>query len=494
MGLAVLAPQGLSMQKNVLKQPSIADSVIPIFVLIGLLATSVALFGDNSSYGPNQVALLLSSGVAMVIGLKNGSRWEEIEKGLVKGITIAIPAILILFAVGALIGTWLLAGTVPTLVYFGLKVIDPSIFYATTCVLCALVALSIGSSWTVAATVGVALIGVAKGLGLSVEITAGAIISGAYFGDKMSPLSETTNLAPAVAGSELFAHIRHMVWTSVPSIIIALIAFTILGFGHDAPADVAKLDAYIDVLEANFTISVWNLLPLLLTLTLALRKVPAFPAVAIGALAGGAWAVLMQPELIAKLAADHHGQYVIDSIRVVWMAMFDGIVIDTGNADLNDLLSGGGMSGMLNTVWLIICAMAFGAVLESLGLLQRLVEALLSAVKSTGALISATLATCIGTNLVAADQYIAIVLPGRMYQDAYKKQGLDAVNLSRSLEDAATITSPLIPWNTCGAYMHSVLLVNPADYLAYCFFNWTSPMIAAIFGFLGVKIKQIKQR
>lgn len=480
------------MQHNHKKHPSIIDAITPILVLITLLASSVMLFGDNSSYGPNQVALLLSAGVAMLIGLKNGFRWQQIEQGLVKGITIAIPAILILFAVGALIGTWLLAGTVPTLVYLGLKVIDPAIFYVTTCILCALVALSIGSSWTVAATVGVALIGVAKGLGLSVEITAGAIISGAYFGDKMSPLSETTNLAPAVAGSELFAHIRHMVWTSVPSIIIALIAFFILGFGDQATADVAKLDAYLAVLEANFTISLWNLLPLLLTLILALRKVPAFPAVAIGALAGAVWAVVMQPELITKLVAEQHSNSLIDSVRVVWVAMFDGIVIDTGNADLNDLLSGGGMSGMLNTVWLIICAMAFGAVLESLGLLQRLVEALLSAVKSTGALISATLATCFGTNLVAADQYIAIVLPGRMYQKAYKEQGLDAVNLSRTLEDAGTITSPLIPWNTCGAYMHSVLLVNPADYLAYCFFNWSSPIIAAIFGFLGVKIKRIK--
>ncbi|GAA5217819.1 Na+/H+ antiporter NhaC [Corallincola platygyrae] len=474
-------------------KPSIVDALIPITLLVIMLATSVTLYSDDSSYGPNQIALLIAAAVAAVIGLKNGFSWDELEQGIVKGISIAMGAILILLAVGALIGTWLLAGTVPALIYYGLEIMHPDWFYAATCLICVIVAISIGSSWTVAATVGVAFIGVANGFGLSLPITAGAIISGAYFGDKMSPLSETTNLAPAVAGSELFEHIRHMTWTSIPSIVLALVIFAFLGFDSAADVTSERITAISQGLEQQFHIGLINLVPLIVLLALAISRVPALPSVFLGALFGGVWAAIFQQDLIQSTFSTDELQGGMATLNGIWTAMFDGISVETGNTDVDELVSGGGMSSMLNTIWLIISAMTFGAVMEATGLLQRLVSALLSMVKSTGSLIASTLATCFGTNIITADQYIAIVMPGRMYKEAYAERGLAPVNLSRTLEDAGTITSPLIPWNSCGAYMQSVLLVNPLEYFMFCFFNWTSPLVALLYGYIGFKIKPLKE-
>ncbi|WP_341504089.1 Na+/H+ antiporter NhaC [Gallaecimonas sp. GXIMD4217] len=473
-----------------IKSASLVDALIPVLMLIGLLAAAVTLYGDNSSYGPNQIALLLSAGVAAIIALKNGYKWQVIEKGIVKGISISLGAVLILLAVGSLIGTWLLAGTVPTLIYFGLKVLSPSIFYAASCLICAIVALSIGSSWTVAATIGVALIGVANGLDMSLPITAGAVVSGAYFGDKMSPLSETTNLAPAVAGSELFEHIRHMMWTTVPSIVLALIIFLLLGINAGGEVSSDRISAIQQGLQAQFDISLLHLVPLVVLLTLALKRMPAFPAVFIGALVGGVWAMIFQPDMVLLQAGGEQGG-LVTSLKVIWQTLFDGVSVETGNADLDKLLSGGGMSSMLNTVWLIMCAMTFGAVMEHTGLLHRLIEGLLAGAKSTGSLIATTLGTCFGTNVLTADQYISIVMPGRMFKEAYEERGLAPVNLSRALEDGGTITSPLIPWNTCGAYMHSVLMVSPLDYFVYAFFNLINPLLALVYGFLGIKVLKL---
>lgn len=473
-----------------IKSPSMVDTCIPVFALVAMLATAVAYFGDNSSYGPNQIALLVSMGLAMIIGLKNGHSWQAMEKAMVNGISISLGAVLILLSVGALIGTWLLSGTVPTMIYYGLKILDPSWFYAAACIICGIVAMSIGSSWTTAATIGVALLGIAQGLGLSPAITAGAVISGAYFGDKVSPLSETTNLAPAVAGSELFAHIRYMLWTTIPSISTAIVLFLILGFSESSTADTSAIDTLNVQLAQQFNLSIFNLVPLLVLLVLAIKKVPAFPAVSIGALMGALWAVLFQQELIMRLASDG-SDMVAGNLMVVWTAFFDGVVIETGDVELNKLLSGGGMSKMLNTIWLIMCALSFGAVLEHLGMLRKLVESILAAAKSTGSLIASTVATCIGTNLITADQYMAIVMPGRMYKEEYERRGLDPLVLSRTLEDSGTITSPLIPWNTCGAYMFSVLAVNPLDYIFYCFFNLINPVLAIVYGFIGFKIKKL---
>ncbi len=475
------------------KEPSMLDAFIPVISLVLLLAMSVVYFGNDSSYGPNQISLLIAMGVAAVIGVKNGHVWDDIEKAIVKGISLSLGAVLILLAVGSLIGTWLLSGTVPTMIYYGLQILNPSWFYAAACIICGIVALSIGSSWTTAATIGVALIGIAQGLSLDPAITAGAVISGAYFGDKMSPLSETTNLAPAIAGSELFAHIRYMFWTTVPSIVTAIILFLFLGFSEEVMATTSSIDKLSEQLAQQFNISLVNLVPLAVLLFLAIKKVPAFPAVAIGAIMGGIWAVLFQQELILRLANDN-SDTLTAIIKVVWTAFFDGVSIATGNTELDKLLSGGGMSKMLNTIWLIMCALSFGAVLEYLGMLRKFVSVILAAAKSTGSLITSTVATCIGTNLITADQYMAIVMPGRMYKEEYQRRGLHPLVLSRTLEDSGTITSPLIPWNTCGAYMYSVLLVNPLDYIFYCFFNIINPVLAIVYGYIGFNIKKIIAR
>ncbi|NRA72812.1 MAG: Na+/H+ antiporter NhaC [Gammaproteobacteria bacterium] len=475
---------------NKTKLPTMIDASIPVMLLVVLLTASVSTFGDNSSYGPNQIALLASMGIAIVIGLKNGFTWNSIEKAIVQGISLSLGAILILLAVGSLIGTWLLSGTVPTMIYYGLQILSPEWFYAATCIICGIVAMSIGSSWTTAATIGVALLGIAQGLGLSPEIAAGAVISGAYFGDKISPLSETTNLAPAIAGSELFSHIRYMLWTTTPSILIALILFLLLGFSESAPVSSQAIIVLNEQLAKNFSISPLNLLPLFVLLALAIKKVPAFPAVSIGAIVGAICAMIFQQELIMNLSKSTDSVF-LANLTVVWTTLFDGVSITTGDQKLNELLSGGGMSSMLNTVWLIICALSFGSVLEHLGMLRKFLDVILKTAKTTGRLIASTVVTCIGTNLVTADQYMAIVMPGRMYKDEYQRRGLHPVVLSRTLEDAGTITSPLIPWNTCGAYMYSVLLVNPLDYVFYCFFNLINPILAIIYGFIGFKIKKI---
>ncbi len=473
-----------------IKAPSFLDASIPLLVLIVLLALAVYLYGSDSSYGANQIALFIASGVGVIIGLKNGYSWNDIEQAMVKGISLSLGALLILFSVGALIGTWLLAGTVPSLIYYGLQLLDPSWFYAASCLLCAVVALSIGSSWTTVATIGVALIGVAAGLGMSPAITAGAIVSGAYFGDKISPVSETTNLAPAVAGSNLFDHIRHMTWTTIPSLIMALIIFSVLGFNANAVADDSQIRAISEALQHHFMISPLMLVPLLVLMAMAVKKVPAFPTVFIGALLGGVWAVLFQPQLIAKMA-DPELNGVLGTLKVVWTTLHGGFVIETQNTELDKLLNGGGMVKMLNTCWLIFSAMMFGAVLEHIGLLRKFVEAILHKAHSTGSLITSTIATCIATNILTADQYMSIVMPGRMFKEEYERRGLAPVNLSRTLEDGGTITSPLIPWNTCGAYMHGVLNVNPLDYAMYAFFNLINPVLAVIYAYMGIKILKL---
>ena len=474
------------------KNPSMLDALIPLVLLLILLFLAVYLFGDDSSSGPNQIALMLCAGVACIIGLKNGYQGKDIEKGIVKGISITLGAILILLAVGSLIGTWLLSGTVPTMIYFGLQLLEPQFFYVSCCILCALVALCIGSSWTVAATIGVALMGISTGLAASAPITAGAIISGAYFGDKLSPLSDTTNLAPAVAGTDVFSHIRYMMISTIPSFIIALLIFFVLGITSETETSIKDIDLLLANLEQEFSIAWYLLLPLLITLGLAMKKVPAFPAIGIGAICGAVCAILFQQELILSYG-NHNLSDFYTNVKVVWQVMFKGVELHTNNAMINDLLSGGGMGSMLNTIWLIITAMTFGSIMERVGLLQRVVQSLLRFSNSVGSLITTTIFTAFGTNCIAADQYISIVMPGRMFREAYEERSLAPENLSRALEDGGTVTSALIPWNTCGAYMQSVLLVNPLEYAIFCFFNWITPIIGIIFAFIGFKIKTLSK-
>lgn len=474
-----------------IKNPTLTDALIPIFVLIALMGSSVYLFGNDSSYGPNQVALLIGMFVAAIIGLKNGHTWASIEEGIVKGISMSLGACLILLAVGALIGTWMLSGTVPTLIYYGLSLLNPSWFYAAAALICAIVAMSIGSSWTTAATIGVALIGVAGGMELSLAITAGAVVSGAYFGDKLSPLSETTNLAPAIAGTNLFEHIKYMMWTTVPSFGIALILFALLGFQEDTTSTSSRITEMQVLLRQEFHIAWYNLAPLVVLLTLAIRKMPAFPAVSIGAAVGAIWALVFQANLVSSMMETEFSD-TITSLMVIWTAMFDGVSFSTPDENLNSLLSRGGMSSMLNTIWLIICAMSFGAVLERVGLLAAVVALALKGAKSAGDMVLRTILTSLGTNIVTADQYMSIVMPGRMYKEEFEKRNLHQLNLSRSLEDGGTITSPLIPWNTCGAYMHSVLGVHPFSYIFYTFFNLINPILAVIYAYLGIKILRLE--
>ncbi|MCL1078291.1 Na+/H+ antiporter NhaC [Parashewanella spongiae] len=473
------------------KPATLLDALLPVAALITMLMTSVYLFSSDSSSGANQIALILAACVALVIGVKNGYSWKEMEKGIIEGISVATPALLILFAVGSLIGTWILAGTVPTMIYYGMQVLNPEYFYAACCVLCALVALSVGSSWTVAGTLGIALVGIAGALGLSVEITAGAIISGAYFGDKMSPLSDTTNLAPAVAGADIFDHIKYMAWTTVPSIILALIVFFFLGLNTDTTELNTDLTSSLNLLEQHFDPSPVLLLPLLVVLGLAYKKMPAFPTVILGTLAGAAMAVAFQYDPIIQSVEDKSLMPMVALLKGVWIAMFDGYTANTGDAVLDNLLSRGGMSSMVTTVWLILCAMAFGGVMEVTGLLSRLLLGVLKMVRSSSSLIIATLGCGIGANVVCGDQYIAILLPGRMLKLEYGKYDLASVNLSRSLEDSATITSPLVPWNTCGAFMASTLGVATIAYLPFAFFNLICPLVSGSYAYFKFKLEPL---
>ena len=475
------------------KAPSLLDALTPIVALLIMLATSVYLFSSDSSSGANQIALIMAACIALLVAVKNGYKWQQLEAGIVKSVASVTGALLILFAVGALIGTWILAGTVPAMIYYGIQLLSPDYFYAASCLICAVIAISIGSSWTVAGTIGVALIGIAAALGLNIEITAGAIISGAYFGDKMSPLSDTTNLAPAVVGTDIFKHIKHMSWTTIPSILIALTGFLILGFNNNTTNSDTQLNDILIVLDNDFSIGLHLLLPLTVVLFLAYKKTPAFPTVILGSLAGAVCAIVFQFESIVKFAGDDNLLPIVAALKGIWITMFSGYEANTSNTVINQLLSRGGMSGMLNTIWLILCAMAFGGVMEVSGMLKRIVQSLLTLVKGSSSLIITTLATCIGANIITADQYIAIVLPGRMLKVEYAKHGLDPVNLSRSIEDSATITSPLVPWNTCGAYMAVTLGVATMAYLPYAFFNLICPIISGIYAYLNFKIEFIDE-
>jgi len=472
------------------RAPSLLQALIPLLVLVVLLAAGVALFGSDAAFGANQIALVLAAAVAALVGWRNGLSWEDLQDGIVQGVGVATGAIFILLAVGALIGTWILSGTVPTLIHYGLMLLDPSWFYPAACLLCAAVAMTIGSSWTTAGTIGVALMGVAGGLGMDPAITAGAVISGAYFGDKMSPLSDTTNLAPAAAGSELFAHIRHMAWTTLPSIALAVLGFAIIGWKATASGEVAGVGDLSVEMQKHFRLGLHLLIPLLVVLVMAARKVPALPTVLVGALLGAVFAAIFQPDAVRALAGEGVSSGVA-LLKGAWMALFGGFKLESGVAAVDSLLSRGGMSSMLNTVWLILCAMAFGAVMEKAGLLERLIRSVLAAAKSTGSLIAATLITAFGTNVVTADQYISIVLPGRLYRSEYRQRGLAPVNLSRALEDAGTLTSPLVPWNTCGAYMAATLGVATWDYLPYALFNLINPLLALVLAFAGFKILRL---
>jgi len=473
-------PQKAKLNKTI-KEPSLLDALTPIIFLIIFLSLSVSVFGADAAGGPNQLALILAATIAGVIGFKNGYSWDEIQNGITHCIHSAMGSILIILSVGMLIGTWILSGTVPTLLVLGMDMLSPQWFYVSSCLLCAVVSISIGSSWSTAGTVGVGLMGISYSLGLDPAISAGAIISGAYMGDKMSPLSDSTNLAPSVAGSELFAHIRHMTWTTVPAFVISLILFTILSLNETSTVDPKEIIIIADAINGEFTTGIHLLIPMLVLFLMARAKVPALPTVLIGSFIGIIFALIFQQDAILNMVGtDHNLATPLAIFKGVWTTAFSGYQSSSANDLVNGLLSKGGMANMLNTIWLILCALSLGGVMESIGLLKKLVSCVLKNVKSAKGLIVSTLATAFSVNVITSDQSLAVVLPGRAFKQEYENRGLDPLNLSRALEDAGTVTSVLIPWNTCGAFMAVTLGVNTFDYLPYAFFNILSPIVGVI--------------
>ncbi len=477
---------------RIIKQPSLLDAITPVVVLISMLAGTVYVFGLDS-FGPNQVALIMAAAVAAMIGIKNGLSWNEIERGMIDTISVSLQSVLILLMVGSLIGSWILSGTVPSMIYYGVELMSPDYFYLTACLVCALLGFSIGSSWTVAGTLGIGLMGIAAALDLSLPISAGAIISGAYFGDKLSPLSETTNLAAAVTSNNLFDHIQHMLWTTIPGFVIALVIFFILGIGSGSNVVINDIEILQAAMQETFTINPLMLAPLILLLGMAVRKLPALSTLICGTLAGCLFAIIFQWDVVVALAADESLAAPAAVFKGLFSAMFLGYSSVTGNEALDSLLSKGGMSNMLTTIGLVVNAMAFGGAMTRTGLLQRLVEAALSRVKSAGDLILATVGTCIGTNILAADQYLSIVIPGQMFVKSYEDRDLSTINLSRTLEDSGTLTSALVPWNTCGAYMSATLGVSTFMYAPYAFFNILCPIIAVIYGYSQISLIKFEE-
>ncbi|MBY0517276.1 MAG: Na+/H+ antiporter NhaC [Bacteriovoracaceae bacterium] len=476
--------------QNDYKKPGLGLSLIPLLFLIVLLALNIYLFKDGATSGPNQLALLAAASLAAIIGLTVLKiDYKTMEEKVIHSIGLSMQAVLILLVVGMLIGLWILSGVVPSMIYYGIQIVNPSWFLPITCIICAVVSLATGSSWSTGGTVGIALMGIGKAIGMPEEMVAGAIISGAYFGDKLSPLSDTTNLAPAMAGTDLFTHVRYMLYTTVPSMIIALILFTIVGLNYSSQTlDMSSVEEITTALKSNFWISpVAFLLPAFVIILVA-KKVPALPALFLGAIAGAFLALFTQQDLYSRLSGEAFT--FLGAWKKTIEIGYGGFKIETGVATMDSLLSRGGMSSMLNTVWLIMMAMMFGGVMEMSGMLGKIAETILKLVTGTASLITATIASCITINITAADQYLAIVVPGRMFRNAYEKADLAPENLSRSLEDAGTLTSVLVPWNTCGAYFSGVLGIATLSYLPYCFFNLVNPIVAIVIATIGYKIRK----
>ena len=470
---------------------NIWEALIPIFALVGMLAYNVFVFGDDALSGSNQFILLLGAAVAALVGFFNKTSFDTMMEEVAQNIKSTAGAIIILLMVGALAGTWLISGIIPTMIYYGLQILNPSIFLAACVVICAIISVATGSSWTTSATVGIALIGIANALDISLGMTAGAILSGAYFGDKLSPLSDTTNLAPAMAGTDLFTHIQYMLFTTVPTVTITLIVFIIIGLNIETTGT-ADTSAILASIDDAFTISPWLFIVPALVIFMIIKKTSPLIALLIGTLLGGIAALVFQPELVARVGGSD-----ILTFESGYKGVMNAITVDTAiettNENLNDLFAASGMSGMLGTIWLIICAMTFGGIMDAIGALARISKFMLNLFDSTFGLFASTVATCIGLNATASDQYLAIVVPGKMYAKAYRDRGLAPENLSRTLEDSGTVTSVLVPYNTCGAYQSGVLGVSVADYFIYAIFNWLSPFMTLLFAAFSIKIRTLKE-
>lgn len=471
------------------KELNIYEALTPVVILVAMLAYNVFVYGDDALGGSNQFILLLGGAVAAVVGFFNKVTYKKMIEEVANNLKSTTGAILILLFVGALAGTWLISGVIPTMIFYGLKLLNPTIFLPATVVICALISIATGSSWTTSATVGIALIGIGGALGIPLGMVAGAVLSGAYFGDKMSPLSDTTNLAPAMAGTDLFTHIRYMTYTTIPTITVTLIIFIILGFTFDTNGSTDTEAILLSIKEA-FNINAWLFLVPVAVIVLIIRKTQPLIALLIGTLLGGVFALIFQPDIVLRISGAEQLDF-----RSAYQGIMNAITVDTAietsNVDLNDLFSSGGMYGMLGTIWLIICAMVFGGVMDAIGALSTISAALLKMANSVFGLFASTVSTCLVLNVTASDQYLAIVVPGKMFSKAFEEKNLAPENLSRTLEDSGTVTSVLIPWNTCGAYQSRVLGVSVEDYFIYAIFNWLSPIMTLIFAGFNIKIKQL---
>ena len=465
-------------------------AVIPLVVLIGLLAVVITLFGSDALSGGSQVALIMGLAVCVFISMVfYRVPWQAFERQIAMTLGGVAVTILILFAVGMLSGSWMVSGIVPTLIYYGVQLLSPGFFLVCACVICALVSLLSGSSWTTIATIGVALLGISHALGINEAVAAGAIISGAYFGDKMSPLSDTTILASSTTGVDLFTHIRYMMLTTIPAFSITLIIFAVMGFGV-ASDSVVHVHQYTEGLSATYNISLWTLVVPVLTAVLIARRVPSLIVLFLSALMAGVTAIVLQPHILTQIADDQTLGTAAALTKGLTLTYYGATSVETGYAELNELVSTGGMTGMLNTIWLIICAMCFGAVMVASGMIESITRVVISWVRSRVGLVASTASTGLFLNITTGDQFISIVLTANMFQNVYEQQGYEPRLLSRTAEDSATVTSVLVPWNTCGMTQSTVLGVPTIAYLPYCFFNILSPVMTIIVAAIGWKIKQ----
>lgn len=446
-------------------------ALVPVLALVTFLGITLIVLPriEPGFEGTGHLPLLAAAAVAAAVARRFGHRWESLELAIVEAIRLAMPAVLILLVIGMLMGTWLAGGVVPALIHWGLMLLSPAWFLPTACAVCSAVSIVSGSSWSTAGTVGLALIGIGGAMGIDPAMTAGAVVSGAYFGDKLSPMSDTTNLAPAMAGTTLFVHIRHQTLTTAPAWVLAMVGYTILGATLEPDTAAAEMGSIGPVIEATFHPGVWHLVPPLVVVGLVILRMPALPVLLLGVALGGVMAVAVEGA----------------SLPGILDVTMNGYKAATGQPAVDELLSRGGMSSMSSTVTLVLCAMSFGGIMEGTGMLRVLAEQLLRLAKTTGSLVATTVLTCVGMNVVSGDQYIAIVVPGRMYAATYRERGLHPKNLSRALEDGGTLTSPLVPWNTCGAFMAATLMVPTGAYFAYAFLNLLNPLISILYGIMG---------
>ena len=471
------------------KELNILEALVPLIALIIMLSFNVFVFKDDALGGSNQFVLLIGAVIAGVVGHLNKVSYKSMIAKIAENLQSTTGAILILLMVGALAGSWLVSGIIPSMIYYGLLLLKPAIFLPATVIICAIISVATGSSWTTSATVGIALVGIGQAMGISPGMVAGAVISGAYFGDKMSPMSDTTNLASAMAGADLFSHIRYMSLTTVPSILITLVVFIIISLTAQT-SGASDTESILASIREGFYISPVLFIVPAVVIYMIVKKTKPLIAMTAGSLLGVLFAIIFQPAVLTEISGNESFGF-ITAYKGAMNALTTDISIATDSDILSDLFSSGGMSGMLGTVWLVVCALAFGGVMEAIGALARISQALLNLAKSTFGLFASTVASCLALNVTASDQYLAIVVPGKMFKQAYEDRGLAGENLSRTLEDSGTVTSVLVPWNTCGAYQSSVLGVSVFDYFIYAIFNYISPFMTLGFALLGIKIKQL---